>query len=257
MAQSSFRELTVVHSQRLTENMQRVTFESPSLLDLPIDADGRYFKLLFHPVTGKAISHAQELNELGGKRPTLRTYTVRHFDASKLRMDVDFVIHGEGVNTGPAASWASGSQIGDSILMGGPGPAKFVNTNADWVFLVGDMTALPAIAVNLEQLSSSAKGVAVIQINSANDKLTLQKPEGIDVVWVVKPNKLAPSVKSQPWANGSASVWVACEFSSMRVLRDYFKLERKIPKDQIYISSYWKQGITEEQHKLVKMQDAG
>lgn len=256
MAQPSFREITVVQSQRLTENMHRVTFESPSLSDFPIDADGRYFKLLFHPETGKAIRQTEELNELDGKRPTLRTYTVRRFDAGNLRMDVDFVIHGEGDSTGPASSWASNSQVGDSILMGGPGPAKFVNTNADWVFLVGDMTALPAIAANLEQLSSTAKGVAVIQINSTADKLTLQKPEGIDVVWVVQPEELVAAVKDQPWRSGTVSVWVACEFTSMRSLRDYFKAERATPKDLLYISSYWKQGIDEEQHKIIKKQDA-
>ncbi|MFQ3230393.1 siderophore-interacting protein [Reinekea sp.] len=257
MSQPSFRELTVVQSQRLTENMHRVTFENPSLADFPIDADGRYFKLLFHPETGKAIRQTQELNELDGKRPTLRTYTVRHFDASNLRMDVDFVIHGEGANSGPASSWANGSQVGDSILMGGPGPAKFVNTNADWVFLVGDMTALPAIAANLEQLANTAKGVAVIQVKCAADKLDLQKPEGIDVVWVVDPDNLVSVVKHQPWRSGTASVWVACEFTSMRALRDYFKVERETPKDLLYISSYWKQGINEEEHKIVKKQDSG
>jgi len=42
----------------------------------------------------------------------------------------------------------------------------------------------------------------------------------------------------------------------MRILRKYFKLERQIPRDNLYVSSYWKIGSTEDQHKIAKQNDA-
>ncbi|EGU61267.1 utilization protein for catechol-siderophore, partial [Vibrio nigripulchritudo ATCC 27043] len=51
-------------------------------------------------------------------------------------------------------------------------------------------------------------------------------------------------------------VWCATEFSTMRQLRKYFRNEREVERDEIYISSYWKQGRTEDQHKIDKRKDA-
>ena len=37
-------------------------------------------------------------------------------------------------------------------MVSGPGPKKLVDMNADWFLIAGDMSALPAISVNLEKL---------------------------------------------------------------------------------------------------------
>ncbi len=52
------------------------------------------------------------------------------------------------------------------------------------------------------------------------------------------------------------SVWAACEFSSMKVLRRFFKEEKVVDKSMLYISSYWKLGKNEDEHKIIKQQDA-
>ena len=59
-----------------------------------------------------------------------------------------------------------------------------------------------------------------------------------------------------PWLEGTPSIWAACEFSNMRALRRYFKQEKKVEKKALYASSYWKSGLSEEQHKKVKRTDA-
>ena len=256
MAQASFREVTVANTQRLTKNMHRISFKGESLADFPVDSDGGYFKLLFHPSTGGAIKNAVELAELGDQKPTLRTYSVRTFNSESQTLEVDFVIHGEHGDSGPASTWAAHCEVNDTILIRGPAPAKMINHDADWLMLAGDMTALPALAANLAQLPETSKGVAVIQINSEADRQDLNVPKAMEVVWVDQTESLVEAVKSQNWPEGVVSVWAACEFSSMRLLRDYFKQERNVGKENIYISSYWKQGITEEQHKVVKREDA-
>jgi NADPH-dependent ferric siderophore reductase len=41
----------------------------------------------------------------------------------------------------------------------------------------------------------------------------------------------------------------------MKTLRSFFKNELKIEKENFYISSYWKLGSNEDQHKEVKRID--
>jgi NADPH-dependent ferric siderophore reductase len=42
----------------------------------------------------------------------------------------------------------------------------------------------------------------------------------------------------------------------MRALRQYFRNEKQVKRENIYISSYWKLGVSEDGHKTIKQQDA-
>ncbi len=133
--------------------------------------------------------------------------------------------------------------------------------SADWFLLAGDMTAPPAISCNLEAISPAAKGHAVIEINSADDKQEVKKPENIKVHWVISAHSdqentcLYDAAKAIPRLEGKPSIWAACEFSNMRLLRRYFKQERDVPREELYVSSYWKLGHTEDEHKIAKQRD--
>lgn len=187
----------------------------------------------------------------------MRTYTVSVQRDDEI--DVDFALH---ETEGPASAWARNAQVGEQILVGGPGPKKLINNEADWFLLIGDMTALPAITVNLAQLPADAHGYAILEITTEADKQLLKKPDNVDINWVINahPNAetspLLDRVKTLTWLTGQPAVWAACEFHSMRALRHYFKVDRPILKTHLYISSYWKVDSTEDQHKIVKREDA-
>lgn len=255
-----YRRVTVDDAQLLTPNMRRVLLSGDSLADFPLGAEGAHIKLLFDQA-GQAVTDEAVLETLSG-RPVLRTYTVRAFDPVKRQIAVDFVRHGHDSETGPASAWAEQIQPGDTILIGGPGSSKRLNTDADWVFLAADMTALPALSVNLEQLGHKATGIAVIEVMSERDVQPLTKPEGVELHWVInsRPHEanalLSDAVIRQRWQSGQVSVWAACEFSTMRRIRRYFKDERQVSHDRLYVSSYWKMGSNEERHKAEKKQDA-
>ncbi len=260
MTKPAPRQVTVIRSQRLTPNMQRITLSGESLQGFPEGMESGYIKLLF-PLPGETeLPSAADM--AAGMRPQMRTYTIRAFDAAKQELIVDFVLHGDGDHAGPASNWAREVKAGEDILMAGPGPIKLVDMNADWFLLAGDMTALPAISCNLEVMPAMAKGHAVIEINSDRDKQDLSKPEGIQVHWMTNAHSdqentfLSDAVKSIPWLNGKPSIWAACEFSNMRLLRKYFKQERSVQRDELYVSSYWKMGHTEDEHKIAKQKDA-
>lgn len=232
----------VVGATQVTPNMRRITLGGEGLKSFPPDQTAAYVKL--------------RLAQPDDARPVVRTYTVRSQRDGEI--DVDFALHDD---CGPATRWAVDAQIGDSILVGGPGPKKLVHADADWVVLVGDMSALPAISGNIEQLSNDAVGHAVIEIMDQADIQQLAAPDGLDIQWVINPHpgqggdELVDRVQRLPWRQGKPSVWVACEFNAMRQLRDYFREERQLGPDKLYISSYWKLGSNEDAHRIVKRSD--
>lgn len=242
MARLSPRELEVIGSEYITPHMLRVTLGGTALAGFPDDQESAYIKLL--------------LPQDDSDTPVMRTYTVRKQRADAI--DVDFALHDA---PGPASSWAVTARPGDRILIGGPGPKKLLNPEADWFLLAGDMTALPAISVNLSLLPDDARGYAVLEVMTSDDIQPLTCPPGIELIWVVNPepgadhHPLLEQVEQLAWHEGQPAVWAACEFSSMRALRRYFKQQRQLPKSHLYISSYWKVGSSETQHKIIKRED--
>jgi NADPH-dependent ferric siderophore reductase len=242
MSRPQPRELTVIRTTHITTNMLRVTLGGENIQTIPEDQESGYVKLIF---------------PRGEQKPLVRTYTIRNQRVDEI--DIDFVLHEDG---GPASTWAKQTQPNDTIFVGGPGPKKLIDESTDWQILVGDMTALPAISVNLEKLPQDAKGYAILEVISEEDIQPLKHPSGIELKWLINPhpgenNKiLLEQVQVLPWPDGSVSVWAACEFGSMKSLRNFFKNEKQVEKDNLYISSYWKLGSNEDQHKEVKRMDA-
>ncbi|MDA8744836.1 siderophore-interacting protein [Rubripirellula amarantea] len=228
--------------KKISPHVLRLTFGGESMATFPAGAEGSYIKLMFPS---------------DGKRPKLRTYTVRKQREEEI--DVDFVIHGDG---GLAATWAQECPLGESILVGGPGPGTLVDPAADWFLLAGDLAALPALSVNLKTMPRDARGAAFIEVLSEEDKQLLDAPQGIEIHWLINPHPgkhpelLRQAVEDFEWKEGHPFVWAASEFGTMQGLRTYLKGTRGLGKEQLYLSSYWKLGITEEEHKEAKRADA-
>ncbi|MBX2859522.1 MAG: siderophore-interacting protein [Cellvibrionaceae bacterium] len=258
MANKHLWRASVLSSSRITPNMQRIVLSGDDLSNFPQPIEGGYIKLLFS-AEGKVLASEAEQQRMLPAKPVMRTYTVRRFDPLGKALTVDFVIHAE--SEGPASRWAQTAAVGDNIVFAGPGPAKIVDTGADWHLLAGDMTALPALSVNLQQLPRDAKGYAIIEVATKDDIQDLSAPEGFALNWVFneahgQSEAFVNAIQETAWLEGRPYVWCACEFSTMRRLRKYFKQTRHLDKQSLYISSYWKQGNTEDQHKVVKQQDA-
>ncbi|MBW3695626.1 siderophore-interacting protein [Vibrio sp. T187] len=247
--------LTVLSTTTITPNMQRIVFTGEGLKNFPTHCAGGYVKLLFTP------SGSTDLSTLSSEeKPVMRTYTIRDFDLGKCQLEIDFVRHiTKDLQCGFAARWAMNAQVGDTVSIAGPGLIQGLNLEADWFFLTADMTSLPALSAKLRSLPSNAVGHAIIHITSEQDKQALAAPEGLRVQWVVEGESemtLAEAAREVEWLSGQVSVWCACEFDSMRQLRQYFRNEKEVEKNNIYISSYWKRGVTEDGHKVIKREDA-
>ena len=246
MARPEPRIFTVTNSVRITPNMHRVTLGGDGFVDFPEGQDGGYIKL--------------RLTESKDGKPCVRTYTIRR--QSDAGIDVDFALHGSGDDAGPATKWAIEAQLGDAIKVGGPGKAKPLPAGPGPFLLVGDMTALPAISVNLEALPDDAIGHAIILIRDAEDEQVISSPDGVSIDWIVEPDLgsnpslLANAAREIPAVADLAYAWVACEFEAMKLLRQFLRFEHEFGKERLYISSYWKRGMVEDDHKQIKRVDA-
>lgn len=243
------RSVTVTSVTDITPNMRRITFGGGDLGDFPEGKEGGYIKLIF-----------PDLPRVKPDRPVMRTYSVRSHDVAAQTLTVDFAVHAD--TGGVAMDWAMQAKPGDEMIINGPGSVKMVPEAADWYLIAADMTGLPAALCNLERLPDDAKGYAVLEITSEADKQPLDLPKGVTVHWVINPspqdlnNALLDQIKALPWLGGAPFVWTACEFDTMRALRSYYRTDRAVAKDMIYLSSYWRSGRTEDQHKVDKNKDA-
>lgn len=238
---------TVLQTEAISQHMQRITLQAQAFHDFPAECESGYIKLLF---TDQGDT---DLSKLSQARPLMRTYTIRQFCPAQHSLSLDMVKHG---TTGLASRWAQTVQVGDTIEVVGPGLVKDLVTPAPWYFMAADMTALPALTVKLSRLPSDARGYAVIKVKDKDDILPLTINSQVQVIWLTADESLPATVFAQPWLAGEPSVWVACEFDDMRAMRRYFRNDKQVSKERIYISSYWKQGVTEDGHKVLKQQDA-
>ncbi|WP_432453380.1 MULTISPECIES: siderophore-interacting protein [unclassified Agarivorans] len=251
------KQLTVVKSETISPNMQRVTLSGEAIKSFAEDSAGQYLKLLFHPQGGSDLSSLSE-----EQRPVVRTYTVQALDQSTQTLSIDFVRHGDAQpspeNGGYANHWAQHCKVGDSIQLAGPNSNAAIDMNTDSVLLIADMTALPAMQAKLAQLPSNTQGTAFVLLKHQADKQSIQTPEGIQIHWLIEEDNrqtLADVVINHPWPQGSVAVWCACEFTDMRKIRAYIS-QLKVPRSNSYFSSYWKQGMTEDGHKVLKKEDS-
>ncbi|MGD2167611.1 MAG: siderophore-interacting protein [Gammaproteobacteria bacterium] len=259
MAKASPWLLTVRRSERITPNMQRITFGGDGLIDFPQDTASAYLKVAFPLPKGSGAGIKRGIKKLLGRESVaVRSYTVRRYDPDTRELEIDFVVHGD---AGPASTWAESAAVGDTLRAGGPGPKKLLNLSGEWFLIVGDMSALPAIGANLAHLPEDAKGVALIEILDAADRQPLEAPPGVEVRWIVNPDSarsadvVMEAIHTLEWADGQCEAWVAGELDTVRAVRSYLRRERGMSREHMYASSYWQHGLTDEQHRVEKAAD--
>lgn len=154
------KHLTVVSSERVSPNMQRITLQGEALTNFPADCEGSYIKFLFDSA-GNAIHEMVE-----GERPVMRTYTIRKFMPEASSIEVDFVRHiTKDLQCGFAARWADNAKAGDNVSIMGPGPIADIDMAADWFFMVADMTALPALSAKIKPYLAMPKATLLLRFN--------------------------------------------------------------------------------------------
>lgn len=242
-----FRQLQVLHSERLTPNMQRIVLGGTELEGFESPAPDDHVKLFFPNAEGVFV--LPELTAAGPRYPEgqvpspARDYTPRHHDAAAGELVLDFVLHGHGV----AAAWAVNAQAGDALVVAGPRGSHLIADDYDAYVLIGDETALPAIARRLAELPEHAQAEVLIEIPEEGDRQPLPSAAQVRVSWLERngfdaanSTLLEDALVDFEVPDGDAFYWIALESRRARMMRKFIEGHLQVPKDWIRATGYWK-----------------
>jgi NADPH-dependent ferric siderophore reductase len=243
-----FRLLRVLRVEQPTPGLRRITLGGPELAGFLSAAHDDHVKLFF-PAPGEATPVLPLLGPDGaptfpeGQRPIARDYTPRRF--SETELEIDFVQHGDG----PAACWSAQARPGDLIGAGGPRGSFLVPDDLDWYLLVGDETALPAIARRLAELPPGAQALVLAEVKDAAEEQPLPSQARVTLRWLHRggaeagdPTALATALAALPRPAGEGYAWIAAESAVAKALREQLLAQWGLEKGAIKAAGYWKRG---------------
>ncbi|HET6166987.1 MAG TPA: siderophore-interacting protein [Marmoricola sp.] len=160
-----------------------------------------------------------------------RYYTVRAWNGSELTLDV--VVHEHGLVT----EWAQGECVGDVVGISAPKGSFDVPAGAAWVVVVGDLTALPAIA----RISESTDLPVTAFVETPDGPL--ESYLDASVTWLDPPapgeSVLAELVEGLDWPAGDGYFWMAGESAQMRAIRRHLRHDLGMPSSAYDVMGYW------------------
>ena len=178
-----------------------------------------------------------------------RYYTVRSHTDAELTLDV--VVHEHGLVT----EWASGDCVGDVVTISEPKSSFKLPEDAQWLLLVGDLTALPAIARIIETVSLGRLDQRMVRAWVEVPDEPIRDYVGGDVTWSTPPagveTATAAIVESIEWPDGPGYFWMAGESAQMRAIRKHLMRDIKLPSTSYDVMGYWRGGGQQRQPRAV------
>jgi NADPH-dependent ferric siderophore reductase len=180
------------------------------------------------------------------RKAASRVYTIRAIDTAASWVDIDVVTHG---TTGPGSAWALSAKAGDQIGMFGP-LGRPINRKAQHYIIGADETGLPALARMLEILPETATGVACIEVANEADIQPINNRTQVEVEWLFRRDApagtsmaLSDRVMAEHWRNDlDCFGWFAAEDVAARRLRNHWRQDLGLGRDQTLAAAYWKRG---------------
>ncbi|MHC8402605.1 siderophore-interacting protein [Pseudomonas sp. MDT1-17] len=238
------RRLEVLRVIDLTPRMRRITLGGSELAGFVSLGTDDHVKLLFPQ--NAAEQAALETMVLGagkdnGPMPAMRDYTPRRYDLQKMELDIDFVLHGDG----PASTWAEQAKPGQYLHIGGPRGSMIVPDVFDSYLLIGDETALPAIARRLEGLAANRRALVIVEVENGAEQQRLESAAQVNVIWVLREggkDNLLTTVKQLQVPSGNLYAWVATESKVSRQVRRVLLDEHGLNEQFVKAVGYWRLG---------------
>ena len=224
------RSLTVEAIERLSQGMLRLIFRSPDLADFSSQSPDDHLKVILPGADGETI---------------MRDYTPRAFDRTLGQLTIDFAIH----DAGPATAWALAAKVGDTLTIGGPRGSTILPDGLDWLCLIGDETALPAIGRRIEEAREGLTITSLTIVQSQADIQDLQTKAQWSPYWITRDDgqltdeaALIERLGEVLPKAGRGFVWVAAEAKVARALRTHLVETVGLDPRQIKASGYWVSG---------------
>ncbi|HEX6404610.1 MAG TPA: siderophore-interacting protein [Pseudonocardiaceae bacterium] len=221
---------TVASVHQLTPRMTRIRLSGDSLLGLAA-------------IPGQTIKIY--VPDLVRGHPVSRDYTVRDYRDDAVagpRLDIDFVLHGDG----PAANWARRTQPGEALEFVGPSGRYRPDPHADWHLFAGDETALPAIQAYVAMLPANASVALSVEVADAAEEQAMPGPATPAVRWLHR-NGRAPgtstllddALRAAQFPPGQGRIWLAGHIPTVRRIRAHLLNERGVDRGALYVKGFW------------------
>ncbi|WP_024802010.1 siderophore-interacting protein [Nocardia sp. BMG51109] len=250
----------VLASKRISPGFVRVTLGGSGLSEFAPMGFDQWFRLFLPgrnglrlPTATSNLWYAQYLMMSKEDRPVVRNYTVREFRPAgaghfgdTAELDIDFAMHGDQT---PACAWASGTAVGSEVGLLDEGITYQAPQHSSWTLLVGDESALPAVAGVLNSAPRELRGAAFLEIGHPDDAQELGEPEGMRVHWLPRTDPATEigrpaleAVRAAELPTQGVYAFVAGEQKLASGLRRHLADERGIPKADITFTGYWRVG---------------
>jgi NADPH-dependent ferric siderophore reductase len=229
--------------------MVRVTLAGPDLEGLSVEHAAASVRLLLpSPGARELVIPVWNGNEFllpDGRRPTIRTFTPLRLEPEALELDLQVVVHGDGL----ASEWVAAAEPGDPAAISGPGRGYAIDHDAPAFLLAGDETAIPAIGQLLEALPAEKPVQALIEVAHPDARLPLPDHPDASVEWCILAPGAPPGEALVSAVHGSdiapaTRVWVAGEAAAVQRIRRHLFEDRGLTRAQATVRGYWKHGRT-------------
>jgi NADPH-dependent ferric siderophore reductase len=124
----------------------------------------------------------------------------------------------------------------------------------DWRLLVGDESALPAIAALAED-DPSVPTAAFIEVASRADEQPMARARWVgdglrwlhrDGVLAGRSSLLVDAVRAARFPEGEPFVWAAGKASAVRAVRRHLVRERGLDRRRVALCGYWRQHLSQD-----------
>ena len=236
---------SVARIEQIAHPFTRVTFRGGDLEHFrPIGPD-QFLYLLLPPAGRRNLtidatfewSQFQAMPE--SERPIGAYYTVRYHRPDVNELDIDIVRHGQ---EGQVGGWLRQVQPGDLVALWGPRMAYNPPPSTQRQLLLGDETALPAIASIIDAGPIGGCVEAIVELDPET-VLDLPEPSKLNVTRLDRSNedksRLPAALRGWPLKEDDY-VWGAGEFELMLELRSYLRVCLGMPVNQVSMVGYWR-----------------
>src|ERR1700687_3251338 len=183
LADTTRMQLEVVRKALHARHMQRLLLTAPELGEFS-----------YRPGQDVMLMVAVD-----GDRPVRRRYTIRAAEASRRRLTLDVVRHGEG----PGERWVRSARPGDQIEGIGPRGKIFPADGADWHLFAGDESSLAAAFAMVGSLPRGAAATVILEVPELADQQERDAAADVSMRWLPraggpagKPDALAAALSS-------------------------------------------------------------
>lgn len=183
------------------------------------------------------------------RRPLIRNYTTAGFrpaDHTAGRpAEIDFDVYVDDGHSGPGLRWALDAPIGSPAALLDEGRLYAPPENSTVELLVGDESALPALAGILQDAPPMLTGLVVVEVSDEGDIRGLPTPDDVETVWVVRRDEApgvvaAEEVRRRGVPDALSYAYLAGPSSMVTGLRRHLVREAGVAKDRVSFTGYWR-----------------